>query len=66
MNRAPDGFRQAERDLAAARHAAGAGFHEWVAYGAQHGAEEALKALVEHLGGSLRGRSLTAILQRLG
>lgn len=35
MNRAADGLKQAERDLAAAEDSAATGHHEWAAFQAQ-------------------------------
>ncbi|MBM3744330.1 MAG: HEPN domain-containing protein [Acidobacteria bacterium] len=64
MNRAADWLRQAERDLAAAENAAGAGYHEWAAFGAQQSAEKAVKALVESRHGSARGHSILSILSQ--
>lgn len=65
MNRAADWLRQAERDLAAASVAAGAGLHEWAAFCAQQSAEKAVKAVLESLAASSRGHSITGMLQRL-
>ncbi len=66
MNRAADWLRQGERDLEAAEHAAGAGYHEWAAFGAQQSAEKAVKALVESHHGSARGHSILSILRLSG
>ena len=65
MDRSPDWLRQAERDLQAAENSAVAGYHEWAAFGAQQGAEKAVKALVQALHGSERGHSIIGILEQL-
>ncbi len=65
MNRAADWLKQAERDLAAASVAAGAGFHEWAAFCAQQSAEKALKALLQARAASVRGHSITGMLRHV-
>jgi HEPN domain-containing protein len=65
VNRPADSLKQAERDLAAASVAAGAGFHEWAAFCAQQSAEKAVKRLLQSLSGSSRGHSITGLLQGL-
>jgi HEPN domain-containing protein len=65
VNRARDWLKQAERDLAAASVAAGAGFHEWAAFCAQQSAEKAVKGVLESLAASSRGHSITGMLRRL-
>jgi HEPN domain-containing protein len=62
MNRSGDWFKQAEKDLLAARDSAAAGHHEWTAFQAQQAGEKAAKALVQFLHGSVRGHSITQIL----
>ena len=64
MDRSADWLRQAELDLRAAEDLAATGHHEWAAFAAQQSAEKAVKALVESLHGSVRGHSITAILQQ--
>jgi HEPN domain-containing protein len=49
-NRAPDWYRQAERDLEQARDSRAAGRHEWACFAAHQAAEKAVKALHLHLG----------------
>lgn len=49
-NRAPDWFRQAERDLEQAEDSKGADRHEWACFAAQQAAEKAIKALHLSLG----------------
>ena len=66
MNRAADWLRQAGRDLEAAENAAAAGYHEWTAFGAQQGAEKAVKALIASRHGSARGHSILSILRQSG
>lgn len=51
MNRWPDWWEQAARDLAHARHALDDADYEWAAFAAQQSAEKALKALIMALGG---------------
>jgi len=65
MNRASDWLRQAEDDLRAAEDSAATGHHEWAAFQSQQSAEKAVKALVQFLHGSVRGHSITDILQHL-
>ncbi len=65
MNRAADWFRQAEVDLHAAEVSAANAHHEWAAFQAQQSAEKAVKALVQHLHGSVRGHSIKEILDHL-
>ncbi len=65
MNRAADWPKQADRDLAVGETDAAAGYHEWAAFAAQQGAEKAVKALVQSLPGTVRGHSVTEMLQQL-
>jgi HEPN domain-containing protein len=65
-SRAHDWFRQAERDLGHARRSADIGDHEWACFAAQQAAEKALKALVQHLGGEVRGHSARALVGIVG
>jgi len=65
MNRWPDWWRQAARNVAHARHAADDGDHEWAAFAAQQAAEKALKALVMAHGGEPWGHLLTALAEGL-
>ena len=62
MNRWPDWWNQAERDLAHARNALKDGDHEWSAFAAQQAAEKAAKALIYSLGGDPWGHSIAALL----
>jgi len=64
MDRSSDWLRQAELDLRAAEDLAATRHHEWAAFAAQQSGEKAVKALVESLHGSVRGHSITAILQQ--
>lgn len=64
--RAADWFRQAEADLAHARHALGGGHHEWACFAAQQAAEKAAKAAHQTLGQDAWGHSVTELLQALG
>ena len=48
--RASDWFRQAEADLAHARHAIEDGDHDWACFAAQQAAEKAAKAAHQALG----------------
>jgi HEPN domain-containing protein len=65
MNRAADWFKQAEMDLQAAEDSAGHAHHEWAAFQSQQSAEKAVKALVQHLHGAVRGHSVKGILDQL-
>jgi HEPN domain-containing protein len=63
--RSADWLRQAEADLALARHATGAGSHEWACFAAQQSAEKALKALHLSFGQEAWGHSVTELLDAL-
>jgi HEPN domain-containing protein len=63
--RSRDWLRQADADLAAARHARVGGHHEWAAFGAQQAAEKAIKAVYQKLHLEAWGRVLTELLARL-
>jgi HEPN domain-containing protein len=63
--RAPDWFRQAERDLEQARDSASAGRHEWACFAAQQAAEKAVKALHLHLGQEGLGHVVRMLLEEL-
>ena len=65
MNRAPDWWAQAQRDLAHAEHALDDRDFEWSAFAANQAGEKALKALILHLGGEGWGHSLTALVEAL-
>jgi HEPN domain-containing protein len=64
-SRAADWLRQAEADLALARHAMGGGHHEWACFAAQQAAEEAGKAAHERHGREAWGHSVTELLEAL-
>jgi len=63
VDRSAEWLKQAERDLAAAEVSATAGHHNWAAFQAQQAAEKAVKALVQHLHGSVRGHAVKEILE---
>jgi len=63
--RSHDWFRQAEADLAHARHALAGGHHEWACFAAQQSAEKAAKAAHQSLGQEAWGHSVTELLQAL-
>lgn len=65
MNRWPDWWEQAARDLRHARNAVGDEDHEWAAFAAQQAGEKAVKALIHSLGGEPWGHSITALLETL-
>jgi HEPN domain-containing protein len=64
-SRAEDWVRQARRDLAHAGNALADGTFEWAAFAAQQGAEKAVKAVFQHLGGEARGHSVSQLLGAL-
>lgn len=64
-SRHEDWFRQGERDLAHARNALEDGDHEWACFAAQQGAEKAVKAVFQKLGGDAWGHSVAALLEAL-
>ncbi len=63
--RSADWFRQAERDLAAARELRSGGFHEWSCFLAQQSAEKAVKAVFQKLGADAWGHSVLELLGQL-
>jgi HEPN domain-containing protein len=63
--RSGDWLRQADADLAAARHAREGGHHEWAAFGAQQAAEKALKALYQKRHLEAWGHVLTQLVAAL-
>ncbi len=64
-NRAPDWFRQAERDLQHAVDSERAGQHEWACFAAQQAAEKAVKALHLHVGQEAWGHVVAKLLTEL-
>lgn len=65
MNRAADWLKAAERDLGLAEVAARSGYHEGAAFHSQQSAEKAVKGLIQHLHGAVRGHSITEMLRQL-
>ncbi|MFN4231944.1 MAG: HEPN domain-containing protein [Thermus sp.] len=65
MNRAKNGFSQAEKDLEMAWVARNAGRHEWACLAAQQAAEKAVKALHLHLGQEAWGHVVARLLKEL-
>lgn len=61
-NRHADWLRQAEADLRHAHHSLESGDHEWACFAAQQGAEKAVKAVIQALGGEAWGHSVTVLL----
>jgi HEPN domain-containing protein len=64
-NRAPDWFKQAERDLEQAEDSQRMGRHEWACFAAQQAAEKAVKALHLHLGQEAWGHVVARLLSDL-
>lgn len=64
-SRARDWFRQAEADLAHARHALEDGDCDWACFAAQQAAEKAAKAAHQALGLEAWGHSVTELLLAL-
>jgi HEPN domain-containing protein len=64
--RADDWFRQAEADMALARHSLAGGHYEWTCFAAQQAAEKAVKAVHESRGNEAWGHSVTELLDALG
>lgn len=60
-----DWLRQAQRDLALARHAWEAGSYEWAFFAAQQSAEKGIKAIFLKAKLSAWGYSVSALLQEL-
>ena len=65
VNRAPDWFAQAEKDLSTSMRCAAAGDHEWACFIAQQAAEKAVKALNLHHNQVVWGHSVAALLSQL-
>lgn len=65
MNRWPDWWNQAQRDLGHAKNAVADGDFEWSAFAAQQAAEKAVKALVFSLGGEPWGHVVSMLLGTL-
>ncbi|MGH7803824.1 MAG: HEPN domain-containing protein [Candidatus Binatia bacterium] len=63
--RVADWFRQAEADLAHARHALDDGDHEWACFAAQQAAEKAAKAAHAAAGQEAWGHVVTELLDAL-
>jgi len=64
-SRARDWFRQAEADLAHARHALEDSDYDWACFAAQQAAEKAAKAAHQALGQDAWGHSVTELLLAL-
>jgi HEPN domain-containing protein len=64
-SREADWLRQAEADLALARHAMLGAHFEWACFAAQQAAEKAAKAAHERLGREAWGHSVTELLDAL-
>jgi len=65
VSRAPDWFRQAERDVEQAADSRRAGRHEWACFAAHQAAEKAVKALHLHLGQEAWGHVVAKLLRDL-
>ena len=65
MNRWPDWWEQAKRDLNHARNSLDDKDFEWAAFAAQQAAEKALKALIMSQGGEPWGHSVTGLAESL-
>jgi HEPN domain-containing protein len=65
MERSADWLAQARRDIENARYEQRGGYHEWAAFASQQGAEKALKAVYQKLGGDAWGHSCNALLEGL-
>jgi HEPN domain-containing protein len=64
-SRHADWLKQGQRDLEHARRALAGGDCEWACFAAQQGAEKAVKAVIQNLGGTAWGHSVTALLLAL-
>lgn len=65
VNRAPDWFKQALRDLEQAEDSRRMHRHEWACFAAHQAAEKAVKALHLHLGQEARGHVVARLLRDL-
>ena len=64
-SRHADWLKQGQRDLGHGRRSLDAGDYEWACFAAQQGAEKAVKAVIEKMGGVAWGHSVTALLESL-
>src|SRR5437879_12597795 len=65
VSRAPDWFRQAERDVEQAADSRRAGRHEWACFAAHQAAEKAVKALHLRRGQEAWGHAVVRLLREL-
>ncbi len=63
--RSGDWMKQAKRDLESAKSQLQEGFYEWACFIAQQGAEKAVNALYQKLGGEAWGHSVGSLLKGL-
>ncbi|HVP18749.1 MAG TPA: HEPN domain-containing protein [Spirochaetia bacterium] len=63
--RSGDWYKQAERDLDAARELRKDGFHEWSCFLAQQAAEKSVKAVLNRLGAEAWGHSVLDLISAL-
>src|SRR5712692_4717465 len=66
MRRSQDWLRQAELDLAVARHNERGGYYEWACFASQQAAGKAVKAFHESTGTEVWGHSVVELLRGLG
>ena len=64
-SRHADWLKQGQRDLGHARRSRDDGDYEWACFAAQQGAEKAVKAVYQKIGGVAWGHSVTALLEAL-
>lgn len=65
MERSADWMRQAQVDLAHAKHDLETGFFEWACFSAQQAAEKSTNAALQKLGAEVRGHSSFDLLRAL-
>ncbi len=65
VERSKDWLDQAERDIKQAEASLRDGFYEWACFAAQQGAEKAVKALIQSLGGEAWGHSVAGLIDSL-
>jgi len=65
VERSKDWLNQAARDLRQAEASLKGELYEWACFAAQQGAEKAVKALIQSLGGEAWGHSVTALIDAL-
>ena len=65
VERSQDWLNQARRDMKQAESSLGSELYEWACFASQQGADKAVKALIQSLGGEAWGHSVTSLIDSL-